>query len=88
MESLEGFLFSQKFNHLANTMTLGNVSLSLWKFDNFSATQIFREINFLDLGVSKYPIFAIFSISTCKINFTQNVKGRKCLEFPHRVSYT
>ena len=28
---------------------------TVWKFQNFSATQIFREINFRDLEVQKMP---------------------------------
>ena len=36
---------------------------TVWKYDNFSAIQILREINFSDSVVTKYAIFNRFSTS-------------------------
>ena len=34
----------------------------MWKFQDFSATQILREINFLSCSSSKMAIFAVFEL--------------------------
>ena len=43
----------------ASLNAIGEIDLTMCKFENFSSTQILREINFEDPGSSKTAIFAV-----------------------------
>ena len=67
---------------------------TVWKFQNVSAYQNLREIDFHDCRSSKIVIFNIFEPSNChnwnsagfaEIDFTQNVSSRKIIKLTHCV---
>ena len=56
----------------------------MWKFQNFSATQIIREITSGKLRVYKMVIFVPLHMYL-QIDFTENLSGRKFRKFTHCV---
>ena len=56
----------------------------MWKFQDFSATQILREINFAHFRVSKTVIFAVFeamNIDFCQFQPTKKIMNSSKTKF-------